>query len=172
MRILGIDQSFTSCGFVIMDDSKQMLSFGRLTSNKEQLSIDRARWIVDEIEKLVREWQPTHVSFEGLALGVRMGDATRDLAGLMYMMWSTLRHQHGYVDNLHVVAPTTVKKHATGKGRAEKKDMIAALPDSVRDTILAAGYLKTKGLPDIADAYWMAPHALTVYQNSGIVSST
>ena len=52
MRVLGIDQSFTSCGFVIMDDNRQMLSFGRLVSDKEQLSIDRARWIVDEVENL------------------------------------------------------------------------------------------------------------------------
>lgn len=172
MRVLGIDQSFTSCGFVIMDDNRQMLSFGRLVSDKEQLSIDRARWIVDEVEKLVHEWKPTHVSFEGLALGVRMGDATRDLAGLMYMLWSRLRHQLGYVDTLHVVAPTTVKKHATGKGRAEKKDMIAALPTHITESIISAGYLKTKGLPDIADAYWIASHALSIFQNEGSVSPT
>ena len=58
-----------------------------------------------------------------------------------------------------IVPPTTLKKFATGSGKADKNEMIAALPVDVREHFNAQGYKKTTGLTDVADAYWLSTYA-------------
>ena len=55
-----------------------------------------------------------------------------------------------------IITPGTVKKQATGDGKAQKPAIFAALPSEFRTKIVDAGYKKTTGMYDIADAYWIA----------------
>jgi Holliday junction resolvasome RuvABC endonuclease subunit len=59
---------------------------------------------------------------------------------------------------VEVVVPGTVKKFATGSGKATKEEMIDSLPKHVREYFDALGVKKTTGLADLTDAYFIAKH--------------
>lgn len=153
--ILGIDQSYTSCGYVVLNTTNQeIVKFGRFSTDKNLTTYARARSTALEVCRLIEQHQVTTLKAEGLAFGIR-GDATRDLAGLLFTIVNIVALQHPSVE-FKEYAPTSVKKRATGSGKADKSQMIAALPDNIRQSFIDAGYKKTTGLSDLTDAYWIA----------------
>lgn len=100
------------------------------------------------------------VVFEDLAFGAR-GDATRNLAGLLFVLIQVLLEYntiYGLNIGLEVVAPTSLKKFATKSGKADKTQMVAALPKDVLKQFADAKFKKTTGLTDLADAYWLSQY--------------
>jgi len=156
--ILGIDQSYTSSGYCVINEAGDLLHFGKIKSNKEQTTYQRALNTALTICELIDLHKPSEVNLEGLAFGIR-GDATRDLAGLLFTIINVVALKHPAI-TVTTYAPTSVKKSATGTGKAKKNDMIAALPEVIRNEILAAGFKKTTGLGDLADAYFIAKMSL------------
>lgn len=156
MRILGIDQSFTSTGCVILEDDKFVYA-QKITSDVGLDKVDRAWQIAHDIEFLATRGDIHHIALEGLAFGMR-GDATRDLAGLQFIIIAVLRH-HGKYDNIKIVSPLSAKKFATGSGKADKNAMMDCLPKDVREEFDKLGVKKSTGLKDLADAYWIARFA-------------
>jgi Holliday junction resolvasome RuvABC endonuclease subunit len=153
--VLGIDQSYTSCGYVLWNtESQQMEEFGRFTTEKTDTTYARALSTAKKICELIKKHNPTMLKAEGLAFGIR-GDATRDLAGLLFTIVNLVAYEHPTIV-FKEYAPTSVKKKATGSGKADKKAMIEALSDDVRQKFLDAGFKKTTGLTDLTDAYWIA----------------
>jgi crossover junction endodeoxyribonuclease RuvC len=152
-KTLGIDQSYTSCAVVVSDDAG-VSYFGRIVSEKDKSAFDRAFDISNEICKITIEHNVEKVCIEGLAFAMR-GDATRDLAGLLFTIVTMLKVRCKDVAVV-VVPPTTLKKFATGSGKADKTDMINALPEAVKDSFVSSGYKKTTGLTDLTDAYWLS----------------
>ena len=149
---IGIDQSYTSTGVVIIDNDGNLNDFMIIKSDPSKSIYNRAIDITDTITKLVKDTVPQLVAIEGLAFG-KFGNATRDLAGLQFMIVASLiRHNNQYM----IVTPNSLKKTALGIGRGSKADIIASLPESVKQTMITKGYKKTKGLADLADAYWLA----------------
>lgn len=155
-NILGIDQSYTSTGFCIIKPDQTILEFGTIkTTEKEHGDLyDRAMHITNLIADKIRQHNITDIRIEGLAFGIR-GDATRDLAGLQFTI---ITHTRLLDRNIRqtVIAPTSLKKFATGTGKSDKSAMIESLPDHVRNAFIQAGFKKTTGLGDICDAYWLA----------------
>lgn len=153
-KILGIDQSYTSCGLVVLDDNGDVLDFERHKTKPDEdtyaRALDAALFICDYITK----HNPTEVKLEGLAFGIR-GNATRDLAGLLFTIINVIKLRHPLIQ-CKVVAPTSVKKRATGSGKSKKKEMIEALPEDVKKMFTDEGYKLTTGLADLADSYWIA----------------
>lgn len=153
-KILGIDQSFTSSGLVVIDKtSKDVVFCERFCSTKEFDIFERAWEVVNKIVQIANIYHPEIIIIEGLAFG-GFGNSTRNLSGLQFMIISQLRFVHGF--DVEVVAPTTVKKIASGSGGAKKKDVLANLPPEVLEYFKSLGYKKTKGLLDLNDAYWIA----------------
>lgn len=152
MKILGLDQSFTCSGFVIIEDGK-LIHCEKLKTDKNKNIYERTWQVVKRVRELAAQYKPNYLAIEGLAFAA-VGNATRDLAGLQFAVISILRYEDQI--DVRVVPPTVVKKHATGKGRVDKMELVEALPPEVREAFDAIGVKKTTGLRDLADAYWIA----------------
>lgn len=154
MKVLGIDQSYSSCGVVLLDNGK-ITDLDKIVGNKQWDCYDRAMDVARQIKWFCTANQPIDlVGIEGLAFNKR-GNQTRDLAGLLFTIMIELR-ANGHRDSSVIVPPKTVKKFATGKGNATKEQMYEALPKDVKDLFEEKGYKKTTGRSDLTDAYWIA----------------
>jgi Holliday junction resolvasome RuvABC endonuclease subunit len=163
MITIGIDQSYTSSGVVILDDSGNLVDVRRLVSDKKLDMFDRAWQMANFVVDTIIEVGADSVAIEGLAFGIR-GSATRDLAGLQYMIVCLVRHRTG--KDVKIIAPLTLKKFATGSGKASKKDMVAAIPpEFVHFMQVEKGLKKTTGLTDVADAYFLAKYMFDQQQS-------
>lgn len=154
MTILSIDQSYTHCAYVVLNDNNEVIDFRCLVSDVRVDIYKRALELALDIQRAVAKYNPTEIRLEGLAFGMR-GSATRDLAGLLFTIVNVISHLHVF-NNFKIISPKTVKKRATGSGKATKKEMIAALPSEVKQKFSEANYKLTTGLADLADAYWIS----------------
>lgn len=162
---LGIDQSYTSCGVVLLNDRTELISYTTIKSTKSDDIFARARYVTDVVaHDWVDKYHPLMIGLEGLAFS-KFGDATRDLAGLQFTLVNHFRGVYTYdTTNLLVVSPNELKKYATGKGNAKKEQMVASLPKDVVQSFKDQNYKKTTGLYDLADAYWIAKYVLEAHQ--------
>ena len=113
-------------------------------------SFKRVAEIASRIEFLCDLYSVESVRIEGLSYG-SVGQATRTLAGLHYVIVDRL--MRASID-VAVIAPTALKKAATGTGRADKQMMLDAVRENDREKL--SKYGKTKGRFDLADAYHLA----------------
>lgn len=158
MVTIGVDQSYTSSGVVVIKDGsvidiKKIKAVGDDIFDKAE---NAATQICDIIVGYFHDHGDVAVAIEGLAFGMR-GSATRDLAGLQFTIINKLRYYHGF-DNIEIVSPLTLKKFATGSGKAKKEQMISSLPPEVRDKFNEYGVKKTTGLADLTDSYFLAKY--------------
>lgn len=153
-NILGVDQSYTSCGLCLVDEQGSVIEFERYKTNADDDTYARALAAALNVCDFITKHSPTAVHLEGLAFGIR-GNATRDLAGLLFTIINVIKLKHPAIE-CKVVAPTSVKKRATGSGKSKKKEMIEALPPEVKKKFTDENYKLTTGLADLADAYWIS----------------
>jgi len=149
--IMGIDQSYSCSGIVIFKNKKIVYADVFKTSKIDDI-FTRANAVANHILNLALTYKPSLISIEGLAFGMR-GDATRDLAGLQFTIINKLRFCGRF--NVSIVTPNSVKKFATGSGKAKKVDMFEALPQKTKKKFLDLGVKKTTGLYDLTDAFWI-----------------
>lgn len=152
MIVLGIDQSFNSSGIIVLNGDT-LIHKECFKSNKDFNRFGQAHEIAIHIANVVDIYRPNVVAIEGLAFGMR-GNVTRDLGGLQFVIIAHL--QEVKKQPVEIIAPLTVKKFATGSGKAKKNLMIESLPEYVLNEFLDLGVKKTTGLADLADAYWIA----------------
>lgn len=157
MNILGIDQSYTSTGLVVAEDGIALVSEVFHTSPDKEDELDtfkRSIKIRDKILQVVNDYEIDKVHIEGLSFG-SVTNATRNLAGLQYMIVTALIEKGIPVK---IIAPTTLKKFATGSGKAKKTEMYDAV--AIENPLFAemelSQYKKTKGGYDVADAFWLS----------------
>mgnify|MGYP001823205010 CR=1 FL=1 len=154
MKVLGIDQSYSCTGLIVIEGDV-LKHVEALKSPKDMDIHARANWIATHIQMLADLHSPDCVGIEGLAFGMR-GDATRDLAGLQFVIINKLLfHSRGDYP-IEIVAPNAVKKFATGNGKAKKEELYESLPKLTQERFLEVGVKKTTGLYDLTDAYWIA----------------
>lgn len=159
MRTLAIDQSFTHCAYVIADNDK-VITFGVLTTDKERNHHERAFTLAGKLVELIMLNQIERVVLEDLAFG-SAGNVAKSLAGLLYVLVHTcLMYNAMYELNigLDLVSPTSLKKFATGSGKADKAGVVEATPKDVVKMFTDAQYKKTTGLTDLCDAYWLSQY--------------
>jgi crossover junction endodeoxyribonuclease RuvC len=120
---LGLDLSLTGTGVIILEDGKiikRHLIKSKPVGDLPLNEVRRIRKIVEEIEMIVSENEIQIAVIEGLAFMVRNATALVQLSALNYMV-------RGMLDDYHIsfviVAPTSLKKFATGSG-ASKKDVM------------------------------------------------
>ena len=152
MIVLGIDQSYNSSGIIVLEGDT-IIHSECFKSNKNFDRFGQAHEIATHIADLLDIHKPDIVAIEGLAFGMS-GNVTRDLGGLQFVIVAHL--QEVKKQPVKIVAPLTVKKFATGSGKAKKEQMIESLPEYVLNNFLLLGVKKTTGLADLADAYWIA----------------
>ena len=165
MRVLGIDQSFTSTGISVFDDGK-LIHTNLVQSDKTDNNFDRSMAVAYGISDLVIKYSPDIIALEGIPFMSR-SNVTRDLAGLQYVIVAVLTgydHMYKVGENLFIIPPTRVKKIATGTGKATKEQMFEALPSVDRNKI--GKYLKSKGRYDVSDSYWIGKAGEEAYNEN------
>lgn len=156
--ILGIDQSFTNTGLVIWD-GREVANFQIIKTDKDDSDtlavFKRCIKISNTIISIIDNVPITQVNLEGLGFG-SVGNATRNLAMLQASIITRIIEKHPYVE-INIIPPTTLKKFATGAGKAGKQEMYEALPDDIKNKF--KDVKRTKGLYDLTDAFFLATYS-------------
>lgn len=154
---IGIDQSYRNSGIVMIDYNDSVIKFDVVQTLKEDGDyFSRSKIASESIVRCVQtvdeysEGNVEGIAIEGLSFGTK-GIMLQNLAGLQWMIINGLRDA-GYDPKIYT--PSTVKKLATGSGKADKQAMTDALPEKVRKMFETV--TKTNGREDLADAYWLA----------------
>ncbi len=148
--VMGIDPSLTSTGFVVLRDGQLLehAAFHTRTTGPVRLLE-----IQDQMLARIRDHRPELVAIEGYAFGVRGGAAFSlgELGGVLRV------GMHLRSAKWIEVAPSQVKKFATGKGVAEKDQMLL--------TVFKRWGIEFK-THDEADAYVLAQIARAAVEGS------
>ena len=120
LRHAGVDLSYTGTGFVIINSECTVLEHSRITTDTGRTDYERIEMIWSVISATIAPHTPCTITIENYAHGgpqlakaVRLGEIFRNGLDQLGMSWSN-------------VAPSTLKKFATGNGRASKEQMIEA----------------------------------------------
>jgi Holliday junction resolvasome RuvABC endonuclease subunit len=172
---LGLDLSLRGTGLVVWD-GKQVLRHGCLETEPMPKAVkDRAtglrvrrdgssvfrgdsreqriEWVRRKVVSTVRTFPIGLACVEGYSFASK-GSSMTDLAELRGVILNVLFRNDVPVD---IIAPPTLKKIATGNGRAEKDEMIRK------------ARRKWKRCPDndnVADGFWLAHEAQRRYEDS------
>jgi hypothetical protein len=159
---MGIDQSYTYTGWCVLTKNKDIVDCGVISSYKHEDIFTRANHITTLLGLVVQKYVP-EIAIEGLAFGM-IGNATRDLAGLQFVI---ICHLKILQFKSTIIAPTTIKKHARQilqisdplikmTDMKRKQNMHLALPQKIKEQLEPYKFLKTKGLYDVVDAWWLS----------------
>jgi len=157
--VMGIDQSFTSCGVVVLDEKSGVVRAKIIKSDKTKTDFERSWTIFKEIYALAQECNVKTIAIEGLAFG-KFGNATRSLAILQGVLVTNLLYlkmldgKENRTTKVEIITPSRLKKFATNNGKATKKEMISAVPGDL--ALEWKKVWKSKGVEDLADAYFLA----------------
>lgn len=142
MNVGGIDPSFTCTGIATPDGLTHAIKFPKKPARFEQQQWKRYRAKIITAEIYSRLWSCDLAVVEGFSYGSRQG--REDLGYLGHLVRDTL-------DDMRVphieVAPTALKKFATGSGTAKKHDMKSAATEHLS--------LDIDATDDEADALWL-----------------
>lgn len=149
MRVLAIDPSLSSLGYCIFEGGL-LYDFGVIQPlNKNDEQHIKLYQLTNRLQQIIDEENIDKVVLEGLSFG-SISTSVRIL-GAIYFQILILCH----INNLEweEFAPTSVKKSATGSGKAKKPDMWKALPDKIQQKFESRYKTISSGKYDIADAY-------------------
>lgn len=168
MKFMGIDQSLTSTGVVVVENKKFIYSDVVRTSKTDLEcpyadTLERAQCIAQELSMVVKslEISNENIQLEGLSYG-SVGNATRNLAMLFGVLCNSLE-----LSQPKTIAPTSLKKWATGRGDADKAMMLEAvrLEDPEFYNIVSQIPV-SRGRYDIVDAYHLARNLEDRYESN------
>lgn len=143
---IGIDQSYSGFGFVVLDDTGHchQKTLRKYELKKFDGEAARLVQIYDDLLAFFAYYAaqgiPVHVSMEGYAYGARQNrEKLGELGGIVKLATRLVLYSEPTS-----IPPTTLKQFATGSGRATKEQMVKAVqefdPDITNDN-LADAYL-------------------------------
>ena len=150
---LGIDQSFTHTGIVIDYMGETVHAEGICTKPINFLEV-RINDIVDKVSRIIKKYDIEQIAIEGISFGSKFSSA-RQLAGLFYGL-VCMFDKTGLPYT--IIPPNSLKKRATGDGKADKEKMVESIPlcDKLDLSEKTNLQFKSKKFEDIADAYWLS----------------
>lgn len=143
--VIGIDPSYTATGIVVLNSGGQVLATKTIKTSAEKSCIKRAADIAEDISHFFLTHKPILAVIEGFAYA-RTKQA-HQLGYLGYRLREYITCSQWGHSELLVVAPTQVKKFATGKGQAPK--------DIILQQVYKRWHYEAKN-NNIADAYILA----------------
>lgn len=172
-NVLSIDPSLAKCAVVVWNDNVpvfwDVFKSGGIECKKKLKSVtyfekevDKIDFISDNIISVVNEYNVEKVILEGLALNA-VGNATRSLAGLYYVLLHKLK-QLDLVEpeNIVVISPTQVKSKA--RLLMENNGELETINDKGK-TKKSKIKMDKQVMTSIAEQHW--PQVLDGYKNSG-----
>ena len=172
-NVLSIDPSLAKCAVVVWNDNVpvfwDVFKSGGIECKKKLKSVtyfekevDKIDFISDNIISVVNEYNIEKVILEGLALNA-VGNATRSLAGLYYVLLHKLK-QLDLVEpeDIVVISPTQVKSKA--RLLMENNGELETINDKGK-TKKSKIKMGKQVMISIAEQHW--PQVLEGYRNSG-----
>ena len=155
MYYCGIDLSTTNSGIVIIDDEENVEYYELISPNKSLDIYQRSVEVIRRVCEVVQKYEIRCVAIESGAL---FGKGRRnELAMLNGAVFYTLL----LLDySVKLLPPSSLKKFATGNGRASKEEIRKATPSLFIQEV--EGVVKKSD--DIFDAYWLAKYAKTIHK--------
>lgn len=157
--LMGIDQSFTGCGVVVLDKDGKLIESALYVTDKKLSVFERSWDLFCQLFQLAVKHQITHIAIEGLAFAMK-GNATRSLAILQGVLVTNLQYLKEFQGNanpiisVELVSPLSLKKQTTGNGKSNKEEMIKATPEEI--LIDWKKQFPAKQINNLADAYHLA----------------
>jgi crossover junction endodeoxyribonuclease RuvC len=145
MRVIGIDPGTAIVGFSVIEKKKDkynILTYGQITTSKENAKEDRLKEIFDNVQYIIRKYSPSELAIEKLFFlkNATTAMAVSEARGVILLA--------GVIAGLKITeyTPLEIKQAITGYGRANKKDiqeMVTKIldlesvpkPDDVADAI-------------------------------------
>lgn len=179
MRLLTIDQSMASCAYILLEDGNPIFKEVLHTTGSEKAKdyqmrfehpAEQISYISGKIAGVCESFNVDKIVLESLSFG-SAGNATRDLAGLFFGIQLTLLREGYTMDDIHTIAPTSVKAWARKWLPGEEQEVLGASGKMVKVKMgkdemmrvcehlqpgLLDGYTKSGkngGATDLADAY-------------------
>lgn len=121
MNILAIDPSLTSTGYAYQTGG-DAIQVGTIRA-KNMNGVERLQFIKEEVNTLISLVKPEVVSYEGYAMS-RFANRAFDLGELGGVLKLLV---FGYRIPILLVPPTCLKLYATGKGNADKGQVMVAM---------------------------------------------
>ena len=120
MRILSLDLSLSSTGYCIIDEEYNLITYETIqTKAKNNTEEERLYIIGKEIDRLIKEYNVTHVCVEGSYKSVNVR-TTQQLAKLLGISLY-LSVDKNIIDE--TINPTMARKYILGKGNANKEEV-------------------------------------------------
>lgn len=158
-KIIGIDQSMSCTGIVVINGKGKVIRHEVIRTIKEipdDIVADykkRSSNILSKLTALAYSESPDEVVCELPSLA-STGNATRTLSWL----FGGILERFPFIT---AVPPSTLKKFATGNGRAFKDDMVERVQYLDKDFYnVLINTPKSKGRYDLADAFFLAQYKL------------
>jgi len=162
MISIGIDLSLVHTGVVVLNSGKLVEKKSIITKPEGKRPVDeimRLQTIINQIVAIIDAHSPTIVGIEGIAFGVGKTTALAQLSGLNYL----LRKELMIRDIAFVIAaPSSLKKFVTGKGNAQKDEVMLAVYKRWGVTFTDNNE---------CDAYGLAQLALSIYDPERKINS-
>lgn len=126
MKVIAIDPGYDRVGVaILLKQQKEELIFSTcITTNKKDGFYDRLKHIKQELEQIIKEYQPDYFVFEELYFSNNTKTALK-VAEARGVISSTALSFHLPIYELH---PNHVKIAITGHGGAKKSDILWMLP--------------------------------------------
>lgn len=121
--VVGIDPSLTSTGLVVLNDLRPQLRHFKSSGKKDDTLFQRKqrlRRLAAEIVDHTMGWNPDLVVIEGPSMASKFGHP-HDRSGLWWLIVAELQVP------VMEVPPTVRMKYATGKGNAQKDDVLTSV---------------------------------------------
>jgi Holliday junction resolvasome RuvABC endonuclease subunit len=140
-----------TCTGIVVTNKGNVEEFFTVKTSPNDLIYKRSLQLATAINSLLLKYKDYDVILEAPAF---MGSGSRvyQLFGFHYFI-ATLIYRH--VGLFTQVPPTTLKKFATGSGKAKKDDMLDSLPLHILKEFRKE-HKKSTGLYDLADAYFLS----------------
>lgn len=125
MVSIGVDPSFTATGIIILN--KGELSYEKTTTNlgPKEGPITRTLSIADDVKKSMIQHKPKIAVIEGFSYGSN----SKSIFERAYLNWRIREVFESEMCRWIEIAPSTLKKYATGKGTSSKEEVMIGIFD-------------------------------------------
>lgn len=137
IRIFSLDLSVSSTGWAYYDSTtKTVLGCGKIQTNKKDFvsEDERINHIVDEIRKIIEDLSVGKKQAEIIGIENQFVGKSFSIMVLRKLLGCVVRMAY---KELHIgvvyIAPTSVKKYVTGKGKADKSEVAEVIKEKYYD---------------------------------------
>ena len=148
MVILGIDPGTAICGYGVVEHNQgnlAALTYGAITTNSKARMQDRLEKIYDNLDALIKEYQPEIMGIEKLFFGRNATTAIPVGQARGIVLLAAVKNQVEIIER----TPNEIKQSVTGYGGASKEQVIYMVtrllhlikepkPDDVADALAIA----------------------------------